>query len=135
MDDPILTAASSHEERQWLFNVVILFWEALGFKLRWKGGETGSRLGRIGGELVSSMNFFTANQLVSFMGYRSWTASVAPRPDLLSRCWRRNRSVSPTFTPSVRFAHGITCLHHGLPEAYWAVFPRNGRQGGHFLKI
>ena len=27
-----------------------------------------------------------------------------------------------TFTPSVRFSHGVTCFRHGLPTAYWAVF-------------
>ena len=36
VDDPILTAAGSHEQSRWLFTVVLLFWAALGFKLSWK---------------------------------------------------------------------------------------------------
>ena len=36
VDDPILIAAGSREQRLRLFTVVLLFWAALGFDLSWK---------------------------------------------------------------------------------------------------
>ena len=43
VDDPILIAAGSREERLRLFPVVLLFWAALGFDLSWKKGQKGPR--------------------------------------------------------------------------------------------
>ena len=50
MDDPILIAAGSREQRLRCFTVVLLFWASQGFDLGWKKDQKGSRVKCVGGE-------------------------------------------------------------------------------------
>ena len=80
VNDPILTAAGSHEQRRWLFTVVILFWAALCFKWilernpeRPKGRADWWRIGlrQEGAEAKARASKDSVDELVSLVGYLS----------------------------------------------------------------
>ena len=101
----------------WRLSVVLLIWAALGFDQSWKKGQKGPRVESIGGEIDLlrdgvavqlteaktqgakdniGLSVMLVKKLVSFMGYTSWNASVAPvATPFVSMLWREHSQITP----------------------------------------
>ena len=142
---------TSTEQRRWQFTVMLLFWPALDCNLSWKEGpeRPENRVGccRVlcasGMESLTeaktqaakdSVGEFIHGQLVSV---KSWShpqdtycslRQLRPWPELVSRCSRRNGSISANVHSKVRgVLHScrFALVHHRM--AYWVGFHFHGK--------